>query len=97
MILQRLLRPSDVAERLSVSRAWVYDAAKLGRIPAIRVGGEDGPLRFIAEDVERWLDDARAGWISGRPTVATRKPPPRANPRSSRERRSQASAQQRLI
>jgi len=95
--LQRLLRPSDVAERLSVSRAWVYDAAKLGRIPAIRVGGKDGPLRFIAEDVERWLDDARAAWIPGRPTVATPKPPLRGNPRSSRERRTQASGQQRLI
>src|SRR5271165_4342854 len=69
--MQKLLKPTDVADRLSVSRAWVYDAAKVGRIPAIRIGGEDGPLRFVAEDVERWIDDARAAWTPGGPTVPT--------------------------
>ena len=54
-----LLRPSDVATKLCVSRAWVYAAAEQGRIPAIRLGGEGGPLRFVAEDVEEWLDEAR--------------------------------------
>jgi excisionase family DNA binding protein len=52
--MQRLLKPTEVADRLAFSRAWVYDAAKGGRIPAIRVGGEDGPLRFVAEDLDRW-------------------------------------------
>jgi excisionase family DNA binding protein len=58
--MQRLLKPTEVADRLSVSRAWVYDAAKVGRIPAIRIGGEDGPLRFVADDLEAWLSDASA-------------------------------------
>ena len=61
-----LLRPSDVARQLAVSRAWVYDAAKTGRIPSVRLGGEDGPLRFIPADIERWLADSRAGWLPGR-------------------------------
>lgn len=61
-----LLRPNDVARLLSVSRAWVYDAARTGRIPSFRLGGEDGPLRFVAEDVERWLAEARGGWLPGR-------------------------------
>ena len=52
----------------------VYDAAKVGRIPAIRIGGEDGPLRFVAEDVEDWLADARSRWTPGSRTVATREP-----------------------
>jgi excisionase family DNA binding protein len=56
----RLLKPSEVAERLAVSRTWVYDAAKSGRIPSIRIGDEDGPLRFIAEDLDRWLQEARS-------------------------------------
>src|ERR1035437_747280 len=53
-----LLRPNDVARLLSVSRAWVYEAARTGRIPSFRLGGEDGPLRFVAEDIERWLAGA---------------------------------------
>ncbi len=65
-----LLKPSEVAAQLGVSRSWLYDAAKTGRIPSIRLGGEEGPLRFVAEDVQRWLDDARAAWTPGRPTDA---------------------------
>ncbi len=72
--MQRLLKPTEVADRLSVSRAWVYDAAKVGRIPAIRIGGQDGPLRFVAEDVERWLDQARAEWT---PAPVASRPAPR--------------------
>lgn len=65
-MLSPLLRPNDVARLLSVSRAWVYDAARTGRIPSFRLGGEDGPLRFVPEDIERWLAEARAGWLPGR-------------------------------
>lgn len=72
--MQKLLKPTEVADRLSVSRAWVYDAAKVGRIPAIRIGGEDGPLRFVAEDLEQWLAEARSRWTPGARTVATRQP-----------------------
>ena len=69
-----LLKPTEVAHRLGVSRAWVYDAAKRGRIPSIRIGGEEGPLRFVPEDLELWIDDARAAWTPGRPAVVTRNP-----------------------
>jgi excisionase family DNA binding protein len=64
--LSPLLRPNDVARLLSVSRAWVYEAARTGRIPSFRLGGEDGPLRFVAEDIERWLAEARGGWLARR-------------------------------
>lgn len=67
-----LLKPSDLARQLGVSRSWLYDAAKAGHIPSIRIGGEEGPLRFVPEDVDRWIDEARAAWVPGRPTVATR-------------------------
>jgi excisionase family DNA binding protein len=70
--VQSLLKPTDLARRLGVSRSWLYDAAKAGRIPSVRIGGEEGPLRFVPEDIDRWLDDARAAWSPGRPTVATR-------------------------
>jgi excisionase family DNA binding protein len=64
--LSPLLRPNDVARLLSVSRAWVYEAARAGRIPSFRLGGEDGPLRFVPEDIERWLAEARRGWLPRR-------------------------------
>jgi excisionase family DNA binding protein len=61
-----LLKPTDVARQLNVSRAWVYEAAKDGRIPSVRIGGRDGPLRFVPDDIDRWLQEARAGWTPGR-------------------------------
>ncbi|MHB1538408.1 MAG: helix-turn-helix domain-containing protein [Solirubrobacteraceae bacterium] len=67
-----MLKPTEVAARLGVSRSWLYDAAKAGRIPSIRIGGEEGPLRFVPADLRRWIDEARAAWTPGRQTVATR-------------------------
>jgi excisionase family DNA binding protein len=72
MSTQPLLKPTDLARRLGVSRSWLYDAAKTGRIPSIRIGGEEGPLRFVSEDIDRWIDQAWAGWCPGRPAVVTR-------------------------
>lgn len=66
-----LLKPAEVATQLGVSRTWLYDAAKAGRIPSIRIGGANGPLRFVREDLQRWIDDARAEWTPGRPAHQT--------------------------
>ena len=52
-----LLTPTEAQHLLRVSRSWLYGAAKDGRIPSIRLGGPDGPLRFVKEDLAR---DARA-------------------------------------
>lgn len=61
----RLLKVTDVSVRLAVSRSWVYEAASDGRLPAIRLGGVDGPLRFREDDLERWISEARAAWNPG--------------------------------
>ena len=95
-----LLRPNEIAHRLGVSRAWVYDAAKSGRIPSIRIGGEEGPLRFVPEDIDRWIDQARAAWSPGRASVATRRfATPGEGGGPGRPRRTQAahSGQQQLL
>jgi excisionase family DNA binding protein len=63
-----LLKPAEVAARLGVSRTWLYEAARTGRIPSIRIGGRDGPLRFIPEDLQRWIDEARAGMAARWPS-----------------------------
>lgn len=95
---QPLLKPSDLARQLGVSRSWLYDAAKAGRIPSIRIGGEEGPLRFVPEDVNRWIDEARAAWTPGSSTVAPRRV---ARQRSEKHvapwARETASGQQRLL
>jgi excisionase family DNA binding protein len=54
-----LLKPADVARRLGVSRSWLYEAAKHGRVPCVRLGGADGPLRFSERDLEEWLRQGR--------------------------------------
>lgn len=61
-----LLKPIEVARRLGVSRSWVYEAARAGRMPCVRLGGPDGPVRFVPEDVEGWLEQARLVWLPGR-------------------------------
>jgi excisionase family DNA binding protein len=66
-----LLKPSDVARRLGVSRTWLYDAARDGRIPSVRIGGPDGPLRFVPQDLDEWIDAARAAWNPGDSRAAT--------------------------
>ena len=69
--ISRLLKPSEVARMLGVSRTWLYDAAKHGRIPSVRLGGADGPLRFIQDDLDEWLERARSGWRPGDSSVQT--------------------------
>jgi excisionase family DNA binding protein len=57
-----ILKPSEVASLLRVSRAWIYQAAADGRLPSIRLGDAAGaPLRFVREDIEAWIADARGG------------------------------------
>ena len=61
-----LMKPAEVCRLLAVSRTWVYAAAAEGRIPSVRLGGPEGPLRFIRGDVEAWLEEQRAAWTPGR-------------------------------
>lgn len=49
----RLLTAAEVAERLSVSREWVYQEARAGRVPHVRLGRS---IRFRWPDVQAWLE-----------------------------------------
>jgi excisionase family DNA binding protein len=69
--MTELLKPTEVARMLGVSRTWLYDAAKDGRIPSVRLGGPEGPLRFIQEDLDDWLERARRSWRPGDSSVQT--------------------------
>ncbi len=41
---------------LSVSRTWLYEATRAGRIPCVRLG-ENGPVRYDRAALETWLQD----------------------------------------
>lgn len=55
----QLLRPAEVQRILSVSKTWLYDAAKQRRIPSLRLGGPDGPLRFERTAIEALIRESR--------------------------------------
>jgi excisionase family DNA binding protein len=65
-----LLTASDVCEQLHVSRPWLYRAAREGRIPSVRLGGDDGPVRFVQADLTLGL---RMRVVGGSPASRARK------------------------
>lgn len=61
-----LLRPNDVARMFSVSRAWVYEAARTGRIPSIRARKRGRAAAVRRFRPRTWLAEVRASWRPGR-------------------------------
>ena len=49
---ERLLEAAAAAELLSVKPSWVYDAARSGSVPHIRIGRH---VRFLRSDLEKWV------------------------------------------
>jgi excisionase family DNA binding protein len=65
-----MLRVADVAERLGVSVALVYELAAKGKISSYRIGLGRGALRFKGEDVETYLQMCRVeGETPSRPVL----------------------------
>ncbi len=60
-MIDELMKPSEVASLLGVSRTWVYEAAACSRIPSVRLG-DAGPVRFVRSELESWLREARREW-----------------------------------
>ncbi len=55
--VEHLWTVRDVAELLRVGRHSVYEMAKHGEIPSLRVGAR---VRFAPDEVRAWLDRQRA-------------------------------------
>jgi excisionase family DNA binding protein len=53
-----LLSAPQAAAVLSVRTSWVYDAARSGSLPCVRVGKH---VRFLRSDLERWVAEQRHG------------------------------------
>ena len=47
---------SEVATWLRFSKDTIYDWVEQGKIPAFRIGGPKGRLRFKREELERWFE-----------------------------------------
>jgi len=52
------LTVEEVAERMSVSKAWLYRQAKAGKVPHIRFGSV---IRFSLDDINRWVIEHKQG------------------------------------
>ena len=65
--VENLWTVREVAEFLRVGRHSVYEMAKRGEMPSLRVGAR---VRFVPEEVRAWLDRQRAP----RPSVASIEP-----------------------
>jgi len=52
--MTRLLTVDEVAERLGVTKDWVWAQARAGQIPHVQLGRY---RRFREEALDRWLED----------------------------------------
>jgi excisionase family DNA binding protein len=57
-LTQPLLSADQAAGILSVRPSWVYDAARRGELPCVRLGKH---VRFVRSDLEGWVAWKRAG------------------------------------
>jgi excisionase family DNA binding protein len=55
-LTEPLLTAAAAAELLAVRTSWVYDAARSGELPCVRLGKH---LRFLRSDLERWVAEQR--------------------------------------
>ncbi len=70
----RLLTVPEVAERLAVSRATVYNLCETGELPHRRIGCGRGRIRFAEEDLKEYVDGKK---VKGREGEA---PAPKPSP-----------------
>ena len=47
----------------------MYLKAEAGVLPHRRLGGDDGPVRFVQAEIDAWLEEQRRGWLPGRGTA----------------------------
>ena len=61
--MARLLTADEVAEQLRVGKSFIYDQARAGHLPHVRVGRY---IRFHQDDLDAWVDGQRVASTSGR-------------------------------
>ncbi|MGH2908411.1 MAG: helix-turn-helix domain-containing protein [Solirubrobacteraceae bacterium] len=56
----KMWEAEDVAEYLSVTKAWVYSEVRAGRIPHVRLGRY---VRFRKAALDAWLEQRETGML----------------------------------
>lgn len=59
--MDKLLTIADVAERLSVSRFWVYRRIESGQIPVVELGDTRKNQRIRESDLQGFIDSRTYG------------------------------------
>lgn len=72
-----LMTAAQVAALLSVSTKWVYELARSGELPAVRIRAA---VRFRPEDIDAWVQAARTTPRAGTTAPAPRPPLPNGAP-----------------
>ena len=62
-----MLRPTDVARRLSVHRNTVYRWIESGHLPAFQLGGAKYAIRVDERELDRWLHEQGRGHAVDKP------------------------------
>lgn len=57
-----LLTAAAAAALLSVRTSWIYEAARNGTLPCVRLGKH---VRFLRADLEGWIAAQRGTWGNG--------------------------------
>jgi excisionase family DNA binding protein len=58
----RLLKPPDAAKRLGISERKLWDLAKRGEVPVVRIGRS---VRYDVADLQRWIDSCKQSGHNG--------------------------------
>jgi excisionase family DNA binding protein len=57
-----LLTADEVAERLRVTKCWIYNEVRAGRLPHVRLGRY---VRFRAGAIDAWIEQIERGGFNG--------------------------------
>ena len=57
--METFLTVEEIAEKLRVSRVWIYKLCDQGRIPFFRLAGK--VIRFNPGEIEAWMEEGRGG------------------------------------
>ena len=70
-----LLTPKEVADRLRVSRATVYNLCECGKLASYRIGVGRGALRISEADLDAFIESCRDTSRSRQRPVVKKEPP----------------------
>ncbi len=56
---QKLLRPKEAATLIGLTTNTIRAYVRQGKIPCVRLGGPNGPIRFDLRELHAWINQNR--------------------------------------